>query len=236
MWGEDTHGHSHEAKSDVRKVSYLFVPPSKTGADRTLKDLKFINTDDPDYAEVIFSGAGELARICRSDYQNGCSIALDWDWHVSPTPPHYSVLPSAAVDNQEGKTYFPMDKDIIKECKRTVVTGVLDFRAYAYADTNRPVVLIFPDSAAGTLQSQSDITDNTVETSIRYGFTEKVNRIQIVLTLIPPARLAELRRLIEECAGDAETKRKDKLKDFLYKHARTFRKTIRIRKMKEVVE
>ena len=87
MWGEDTHGHDHEAKSDVRKVSYLFMPPSQTGAARDAGSLG-----------GAFSGDGELARVCRSDYENGCSIALDWRAGVN----------MASATNTESTAFFPI--------------------------------------------------------------------------------------------------------------------------------
>lgn len=199
MWGEDTHGHSHEAKSDVRKVSYLFMPPSKNGAARDIGTLG-----------GAFSGDGELARICRSDYQNGCSIALDWRAGVD----------MASSTNTESTAYFPITATIMSECKRTVVTGVLDCRIYAYRkNQTRPIALM---TSGGAAKSQSGVTDDTAGTSLQYGMTG-VKRIQIVLTLIPPGRLAELRRLTDD----------NEQKDYIYKHARTFRKTIRIEEMAE---
>ena len=197
MWGEDTHGHSHEAMSDVRKVCYLFAPPSKTGAARSILGGSF-------------SGDGELARICRSDYQSTCSIALDWRAGVD----------MASSTNTESTAYFPITSTIMNECKRTVATGVLDFRVYAYrSGETRPVALM---TSGGAKKSQDGVTDDTAGTSLDYGMTG-IKRIQIVLTLIPPARLAELRKITDD----------DEQKDYIYKHARTFRKTIRIKEMAE---
>lgn len=205
MWGEDTHPHGEKGckvMSDVRKVCYLFMPPSKTGESRDAGDLG-----------GNFSGDGELARICRSDYENSCSIALGWRGGVD----------MASEANTESTAYFPITATIMSECKRTVATGVLDFRVYAYRQSkSRPVALM---TSGGATKSQSGVTDDTDGTSLRYGMTG-VKRIQVVLTLIPPGRLAELRKLTDA----------NKQKDYIYKHARTFRKTIRIKEMKEEVE
>jgi len=77
-------------------------------------------------------------------------------------------------------------------------------------------------TSGGATKSQSGVTDDTAGTSLQYGMTG-IKRIQIVLTLIPPARLAELRKITDD----------DEQKDYIYKHARTFRKTIRIKEMAE---
>lgn len=204
-WGRDadTHSHDHTAhksRSEICKVSYLFAPPTAGGA------RSIINSNN-------FSADGELARVCRSDYQGSCSMKLNW----------YGGRPMAAAANSETACYFPINGTILSEEKKTILTGVLDFRVYAYlkapppgSDQYGPVPLQLDDGNLVPLSASGF----TAGTSLTEGM-KNITRIQIVLTLMPPERIAELRKISN--AADQ--------KEYIHKYARTFRKTVRIKEM-----
>ena len=204
-WGRDPESYVHDAgssykhdsRSEICKVSYLFAPPTQTGNTRNIGSLG-----------GAFSGDGELRRVCRSDFISACGKKLDW---------------------QGGQTmpeYFSLSPQIIGNFGQCVVTGVLDFRVYAYGKGQYyPMALLKDVSSVPPVTLTAN--DVTAGTSLAEGM-KNINRVQIVLTLMPPERLAELRNI----TGTSDEQKK-KQRDYIHKYARTFRKTIRIKEMKE---
>ncbi len=154
-------------------------------------------TQSGDDWSSVYSGDGELVRYCVGD-----------------NSANYNFLTEKAVDKIHPNTIASGD---LKE----LVTGILDFRIYAYSNASNWNDAVYPADLVGRSGSRIKIVENKAGTGqTDLTGAKNIQTVLVMFTLIPPNRLEQLRQINNA----------DERKTYLQKYSRTFRKTFRIRK------
>lgn len=187
------------ANSDICEVDYYFMPPTSDGTDWS----------------TLFSRSGTLVRCCVDDNDSNEYNFLD---RTSPT-----AMTMPQVFHQAS------DPDEVQGTLQKLITGVLDFRIYAWqkhtGDTawnsaNIPADLVTSDATPKQVVLAEINHSGDGQTGLN-GAVDIVT-IQILLTVMPPKRIDELRHITDS----------EEQKAYIHKYARTFRKTIGIKEVK----
>ncbi len=168
-------------------------------------------TQSGDDWSSLYSGDGTLVRGCVDDSATGYNFT--------------GRTASTGMDS----IFAPTGSDL-----KTLITGVLDFRVYAYQkktdwDTQQyPADLV---SKSGDQVVVAEVNEHGIGQTNLEGAVD-IETIQIILTLMPPKRINELRSIClreKNASGAAKAEITREREAFVFKYARTFRKTVRIR-------
>ena len=190
-------GRDASAKSDICEVEYYFLPPTRDGTDWS----------------TLVSGDGTLLRSCVDDHES-----------------EYNFLGRTSSTTMPEIFHLASNPNNVQETPEELITGVLDFRVYAqikrtgdtvWNDKRYPADLVNRNGDRVVVMEINDNGEGQTDLKGAVG----IDTIQIVLTVMPPKRIAELRAIClreQAASGAARAVITRERNDFVFKYARTF--------------